>query len=316
MGIRPAFRKRRSVVFKRTWIVMVAALALGVVLSACGGNKLAEELTPIPTLPKGQEPTLVDALQGVTPTVAAQGGQLSQEQLVAMGEQLFSSVCSACHKAQDSVGPAFTGMAERAATRIQGVSAEDYIRQSILDPSAYVVSGFNDVMPKNFRQQYTDTQISALIAYIMAKSGGAAPAGATQEATQQATQAATQAATQVPTQPPTQAATPEATSQPAATGTTGPVGDPAAGEKLFASTCSGCHGATDGIAPALTGMGKRAATRIAGMSAEEYIRQSILDPSAFVVPGFQDNVMPKTFGQQLSQTDIDNLIAYILTQQG
>jgi hypothetical protein len=34
------------------------------------------------------------------------------------------------------------------------------------------------------------------------------------------------------------------------------------------------------------------------------------------VPGFQDNIMPKTFGQQLSQTDIDNLIAYILTQQG
>jgi hypothetical protein len=63
-------------------------------------------------------------------------------------------------------------------------------------------------------------------------------------------------------------------------------------------------------------MGKRAATRIAGTSAEDYIRQSILDPSAFVVPGFQDNIMPTTFGQQLSQTDIDNLIAYLLTQQG
>jgi mono/diheme cytochrome c family protein len=296
-------------VFKRTWIVMGVALALGVVLSACGGNKLAKELTPIPTLPEGQEPTLVDALQGVTPTVAEQGGQMSQEQLVAMGEQLFSSVCSACHKAQDSVGPAFTDMAERAATRIQGVSAEDYIRQSILDPSAYVVSGFNDVMPKNFRQQYTDTQINALIAYIMAKSVGAAAAGATQEATPQAAQAPTQAATP-------EATAAEATSQSAATSTTGPAGDPAAGQQLFASTCSGCHGATDGIAPALTGMGKRAATRIEGMSAEEYIHQSIVDPSAFVVPGFQDNIMPKTFGQQLSQTDIDNLIAYILTQQG
>jgi mono/diheme cytochrome c family protein len=307
-------------VCKRTWIVIVVALALGVVLSACGGNKLAGELTPIPTLPPGTEPTLVDALQGVTPTTAgAQGGELSQDQLVAMGEQLFSSVCSACHKAQDSVGPAFTDMAQRAATRIQGVSAEDYIRQSILDPSAFVVPGFSDVMPKNFRQQYTDTQISALIAYIVAKSGGgAATPAATQEATQQATQEAPQAATQAPTQPSAQAATPEATSaeatQPPAA--TGAPGDPAAGEKLFVSTCSGCHGATDGIAPALTGMGKRAATRIAGMSAEEYIRQSILDPSAFVVPGFNDNIMPKTFGQQLSQTDIDNLIAYILTQQG
>ena len=304
---------------KRTWIVMVVALALGVLLSACGGNKLAKELTPIPTLPQGQEPTLVEALQGVTPTTAAaQGGELSQEQLVAMGEQLFTSVCSACHKAEDSVGPAFTDMAQRAATRIQGVSAEDYIRQSILDPSAYVVQGFPDVMPKNFRQQYTDTQINALIAYIVAKSGGGATPGAAQEATQQASPEATQAATQAPTQPSAQAATPEATSaeatQPPAA--TSAPGDPAAGETLFASTCSGCHGATDGVAPALTGMGKRAATRIEGMSAEEYIRQSILDPSAFVAPGFQDNIMPKTFGQQLSETDIDNLIAYILTQQG
>jgi mono/diheme cytochrome c family protein len=314
-------------VFKRTWIVMLAALALGVILSACGGNKLAGELTPIPTLPPGQEPTLVDALQGITPTAAAaQGGQLSQEQLVAMGEQLFNSVCSACHKAQNSVGPAFTGMAQRAATRISGVTAEEYIRQSILDPSAYIVPGFSDVMPKNFAQQYSDTQINALIAYIMAKSGGAATPQApsvTQEATQQATQEATQAATQAPTQPPTQAATSEATAtstveatqQPAATGTTSATGDPAAGEKLFAANCSACHGATNGIAPAVTGMGKRAATRIAGMSAEEYIRQSILDPSAYVVPGFSD-IMPKDFGQRLSQPDINDLIAYILTQQG
>ncbi|HVO70745.1 MAG TPA: c-type cytochrome [Aggregatilineaceae bacterium] len=306
--------------FKRTWIVMGVALALGVVLSACGGNKLAEELTPIPTLPKGQEPTLVDALQGITPTVAEQGGQMTQEQLVAMGEQLFSSVCSACHKAQDSVGPAFTGMAERAASRIQGVSAEGYIRQSILDPSAFVVTGFSDVMTKNFRQQYTDTQINALIAYIMAKSGSAATPVAAQEATQQATPEATQAATQAPTRPSAQAATPvapsaAATQPPAATGTTVSAGDPAAGEQLFASKCSGCHGATDGIAPGLTGMGKRAAARIAGMSAEEYIRQSILEPGTFVVPSFKD-IMPKTFGQQLSQTDIDNVIAYILTQQG
>jgi hypothetical protein len=48
------------------------------------------------------------------------------------------------------------------------------------------------------------------------------------------------------------------------------------------------------------------------MSAEEYIRQSILDPGAFVVPGYQDS-MPRDLGRDLSPTDLDALVAYLLS---
>jgi mono/diheme cytochrome c family protein len=278
-------------------------LLMAALLSACGGSKLAKNLTPIPTLPPGAEPTLVDALQGTTATPAqvVSGGQMTQDQLVAMGKDLFSTNCSACHGAQDGAGPSFTGMAERAATREQGKTAEQYIHESIVDPSAYVVDGFSDIMPKDFASKFSDQELNALVAYIVADSGGGGQA--TPEATPEPTQEA--APTEAPT---TEAAPTEAPTEAAA-----PAGDPAAGAQLFATNCSACHGAQNGAGPSLTGMGERAATRIAGMTAADYIHQSIVDPGAYVVDGFA-NIMPKGFGDQFSAQEISDLIAYILTQ--
>jgi mono/diheme cytochrome c family protein len=288
-------------------------LLMAALLSACGESKLAKNLTPIPTLPPGTEPTLVDVLQAgtATPAQAASGGQMTQDQLVAMGKDLFSTDCSACHGAQNGAGPAFTGMAERAATREQGKTAEQYIHESIVDPSAYVVDGFPDIMPKDFATKFSDQQINALVAYIIADSGGGAQAAPTEQPTTEA--APTTEATTAPTAEATAAPTTEATTAPTEAAAT-PAGDPAAGEQLFATNCSPCHGAQDGVGPALTGMGQRAATRIAGMSAADYIDQSIVDPSAYVVSGFPDNVMPKNFADKFSAQDISDLIAYILTQ--
>jgi mono/diheme cytochrome c family protein len=289
-------------------------------LSACGGSKLAENLTPIPTLPPATEPTLVDALQGTTATPAesASGGLMSQDQLVAMGKDLFSTNCSACHGAENGAGPSFTGMADRAATREQGKTAEQYIHESIVDPSAYVVSGFPDIMPKDFATKFSAQEIDALVAYIMADSGSGAaqatPEGTPQAApTTEATTAPTAEVTTAPTTEATAAPTTEAATAPAETATA-PAGDPAAGEQLFAANCSFCHGAQNGTGPALTGMGERAATRIPGMSAADYIHQSIVDPSAYVVSGFSDNIMPKNFADKFSAQEISDLVAYILTQ--
>lgn len=311
--------------FKRTWIMVISALVLAVLLSACKGGKLAKDLTPIPTLPKGAEPTLVSGLQETTPATQT-GGQANQDQLVATGEQLFSqNGCQVCHGAQDGVGPAFTGMAARAASRVAGMTAEDYLRESIINPSAYVVPGFKDnIMPKNFGQALDANQVNALIAYIVAKSGGEAAAPATsapttQPTAQPTTAEVTQAATPAPTaseatQAPTAAATTAPTAAPTAAATTAPAaGDPAAGQKLFAEKCSACHADQDGVAPGRIGMGQRAATRIAGMSAADYLHQSIVDPGAFVVPNFK-NIMPTTFSQQLTDQEINDLVAYLLTQ--
>lgn len=48
-------------------------------------------------------------------------------------------------------------------------------------------------------------------------------------------------------------------------------------------------------------------------SPEAYLYESIVNPSAFVVPGFVDGVMPKTYGGALSAQDLADIIAYLKT---
>ncbi len=82
------------------------------------------------------------------------------------GEQLFVSIgCNACHTIDSDtvlVGPSLVGIAERAGTRTS-LSAEDYMRESINDPGAYLVEGFTNAMvvPK-----LPPDQVEDLIAYI------------------------------------------------------------------------------------------------------------------------------------------------------
>lgn len=79
--------------------------------------------------------------------------------------------------------------------------------------------------------------------------------------------------------------------------------------------CATCHSldGTDLVGPSFEGLSERAGERIAGLSAEEYIRQSILTPSAYVVPGFS-STMPQTYSRTLSEEDIENLIAFVMEQ--
>ncbi len=101
------------------------------------------------------------------------------------------------------------------------------------------------------------------------------------------------------------------------------VGDAAAGKALFEQSmlgsqpgCITCHSLEPDaviVGPSLAGIGSRAATRVEGMSAEEYIRQSIVEPDAYVVEGFDPGVMVQVFGEELSEQQINDLVAYLLT---
>ncbi len=94
------------------------------------------------------------------------------------GQEIFTQgkdgapPCSTCHRSAAggfgfSLGPDLVGIAERAGTRVEGLSAEDYIRQSILDPHAYVLSGYRDIMYPDFGKHLSDDDVADLIAYLM-----------------------------------------------------------------------------------------------------------------------------------------------------
>lgn len=87
------------------------------------------------------------------------------------GEQLVQEyACNTCHSTDGSrlVGPTWQGKfgSEEALTDGSTVTVdENYIRESILEPSAKVVEGFPDVM-NTYQGQLNDEQINAIIEYI------------------------------------------------------------------------------------------------------------------------------------------------------
>lgn len=95
--------------------------------------------------------------------------------------------------------------------------------------------------------------------------------------------------------------------------------DPVAlGRALFSrapANCAACHSLEPGvriIGPSLAGIAVRAGERVPGMSAEAYIRASILRPGEYIVDGYE-NVMAQNLGEILSVDDVNNLIAFLLT---
>ena len=103
--------------------------------------------------------------------------------------------------------------------------------------------------------------------------------------------------------------------------------DPALGEEIYTTarevgmgrptTCTACHSLGEprpGDGPSRSQIRENAATRVAGMSAEDYLRESILDPSAHVEEGYFDNLMPKVYGELLTEQEIEHLIAFLLAE--
>jgi cytochrome c oxidase subunit II len=94
-----------------------------------------------------------------------------------------------------------------------------------------------------------------------------------------------------------------------------------AGKQVFASNgCGGCHklaaaGSSGTVGPDLDNVVADAAKYAKGKDPAEYIRQSIEDPNAFVVPGFPKGTMPNTFSQ-LPKDQIDALVQFLVESGG
>ncbi len=144
----------------RKLILLISLLLFGLVLSACGGGEKKEEAAPAEA-PAAQEEA-----------ASAMVGDPEK------GKELFNQStlngapgCVTCHSLDPDVtivGPSLAGVATRAAERVPGKSAEEYLRESILDPNAYVVEGFPEgVMPQNFGDVLSEEEINDLVAFLL-----------------------------------------------------------------------------------------------------------------------------------------------------
>lgn len=109
------------------------------------------------------------------------------------------------------------------------------------------------------------------------------------------------------------------------------IGDPDRGQVIYRdpnyTRCESCHsldGSEHRGGPSLLGISERAGERVAELSAVEYLRQSILEPSAHVIEGYKYEMKPYELVERaegdykkpltLTEEELDDLIAYLLTQ--
>jgi len=113
-------------------------------------------------------------------------GGTAGKSMAAAGADLFTArACVTCHRPTPGItqrGPRLEGLYGSQVKLADGrtvVADDNYIRESILNPMAKVVAGYDPVMP-TFQGQVTEEQLSQLMAYVRSLGPeGSAPAGGT-----------------------------------------------------------------------------------------------------------------------------------------
>ena len=139
---------QKALTVRCNWL-FIAALGLTVTLAACGGEPTIDPLE-IGDPERGRE--IYETGGGVLRIGTGNG-------------------CIVCHSLDGSVGyepsgPSFQGISERAGDRVPELSVVEYLRQSIVDPRAYLVEGYRALMPTVF-QYMSEDDIDALVAFLL-----------------------------------------------------------------------------------------------------------------------------------------------------
>lgn len=106
--------------------------------------------------------------------ISAKEGEGQNLTLAQKGEQLLAkNACTSCHSIDGStlVGPTFKGVWGREELMTSGnkITVDDaYIRESILEPSAKIVKGFETQQMPTFKGSLKEEDINAIIAYLTA----------------------------------------------------------------------------------------------------------------------------------------------------
>lgn len=88
-----------------------------------------------------------------------------------------------------------------------------------------------------------------------------------------------------------------------------------AGLAVYFKNCASCHANKTNIVivgPSLAGIATRSQSLDQSMDVQQFIEQSILKPDAILTDGF-DDLMPKTFGKNLTSEEFNLLVTYLLS---
>src|SRR5437899_3477353 len=237
----------------------------------------------------------IPQVQSEVPQALTLGTNVTPEQFVAAGEKVFNGIggCTTCHGLgtrapnlltdEKGTGP----IGARCGKREAGKDCKQYLYESLDNPTAYVVAGYQPIMPVMTRQ-LSPQQVWAVIAFLESQGG-------TVDVT----------SSDIPAQT---APTPTAGGGGAGTGTAMASGSTDPMAIIGAAGCLGCHklnGTGGAIAPDLTHVGSRRNA--------ESIRRKILDPASSIAHGYEKmaGIMPKTFGSMMNAMQLEALVQFL-----
>jgi cytochrome c2 len=102
---------------------------------------------------------------------------MSSLELASAGKDIFfgKGTCALCHTigGKGDRCPDLGGIGSRAGTRVDGMTAQEYLAQSLYQPNTYLVDGFQPTMPAIDRPpiDLTEREIVAVVAFLQSNGG-------------------------------------------------------------------------------------------------------------------------------------------------
>jgi len=233
-------------------------------------------------------------------------GAMTMDQFIALGGRIYNGkgTCTLCHNAMgrapllDKIGSVSAERLKDPGYKGAAKTVEEYLLESLVKPSAFVVPGFGKAGSNDTESPMPDVsgggiglseaEIKAVIAYLQDSSGS-------------------EVTVSIP-------AMHAAGAEPLKTEEAAPLKTP---EEVIAKyACGTCH-IFVGHVVAGHDVGSRAGTvgpslaRIGATKSREYLRQAILDPDAVIAKGYAAGMMPKTYGEQMKAQELEMLVNYL-----
>jgi mono/diheme cytochrome c family protein len=121
---------------------------------------------------------MVPQKEVLPPEETVLGTELTTADMVKVGRTIVEGkgLCATCHtigKGGALRFPDLAGIGGRAKSRIPGMSDVDYLAQSMYEPNAFIVEGFNPGMPEIHKPPIglSDEEILTVIAYLQSLGG-------------------------------------------------------------------------------------------------------------------------------------------------
>ena len=121
---------------------------------------------------------MVPQKEVLPPQETVLASDMTTTDMVKVGSEIMAGkgLCLTCHTIGKSGAlrfPDLDGVAARAQSRVPGLSDVDYLAQSMYEPDAYIVEGFNPGMPPINKPPIglTDQEILCVIAYLQTLGG-------------------------------------------------------------------------------------------------------------------------------------------------